>query len=222
MAQTADAQAVLTFLEYQALFREPIFEAWGQPNALMRAVFRAFRPWNINLTSISAKQSPANAGEVGIVFNLLNGKFVFSVGVGAANLLVTNPSWADSELITQVLRAGVEAVRESAKAEVDRHVLSLSMHLRPRQKQIREITSQFVKISKPRVADAKIKALGFSLYTDDGSWIVDSSVIYNDALFVKLSQAFAPSVSFEEMATSLRQEQSDLLAILQLRLDSNG
>lgn len=219
MPEKSHADVPLSFLEYKVLFKEPIFEAWDRHSAIVRATYDAFREWNIGLESISGKQQPANAGEIQFTFSLLNGRASFNVGLGFASIFVTNPSWEEAELITKLASRGIEAVRTSTKAENERQVITLAMHLKPMDASIRDLTSRFVRADALSVMGNKVRAYGFSVYLEDSSWLVDSSALYPDALFVRITRTFVPTMSFQEVATTLKKDEDSLLDLLQLRLD---
>jgi hypothetical protein len=219
MDQTETAKSLLAFVEWQAVYQSPNFELSVRGPAITSAVFNAFKPWNITLANISAKQSPTNAGEVGIVFSLLNSKVVFNVGLGAATLVVTNPDWSEEQLVTQIAAAGLQAVQSSAGVAIRHYVISLSMHIKPERRTVREISATFLNVKSPRISSPAIKARGFSVYAEDFSWIVDSSALQEGALFLKMVRSFDPSIAFSAMALALRADQGELLGTLNLTVD---
>ncbi|MGO9060086.1 MAG: hypothetical protein ACLQU2_22300 [Candidatus Binataceae bacterium] len=220
MDQAEKAKPLLAFVEWQAAYQSPNFELSVRGPAIMAAVFNAFKPWNITLANVSAKQSPTNAGEVGIVFSLLNSKVVFNVGIGSATLVVTNPDWSSEEqLVAQIAAAGLQAVQSSTGVAIRQYVISLSMHLKPERRTVREISATFLNVKSPRILSQAIKARGFSVYAEDFSWIVDSSALQEGALFLKMVRSFDPSVAFSDMALALRADQGELLGTLKLTVD---
>lgn len=219
MPEKSHAEVPFAFLEYRATFKDPIFEAWDKHGAIVRAAYNAFRGWNINLENISGKQQPANAGEIQVTFNLLNGRVLFNVGLGFASIFVTNPSWEEAELITKLARSGMEAVRDSAKAEIEKQLITLAMHLKPEGRSIRELTSQFVRTDVLGVMGNKVRAYGFSVYQENSLWVVDASALYPDALFARITRTFGPAIPFEEIAAGLRKDEDNLLELLELRVD---
>ena len=184
----------------------------------MSAVFEAFRPWSITLADISAKQNPSNAGEVAIVFSLQDSRLTFSVGIGAATLVATNPDWSQEQLLSQIAMAGLQAVQSSIGVTFRQYLISLLMHAKPERLTLRELSADFLGLKSPKISRPTIKARGFSVYADDFSWVVDSSAIYEGALFLKIVRTFDPTVPFPEMAEMLRADQSELLGTLQLKV----
>ncbi len=219
MQQTEKAQPLLAFLEFRVVYGGPNFELSTRGPAIMSAVFEAFRPWNITLANISAKQNPANAEEVGIVFGLQNSRLTFNVGIGAATLFVTNPDWSQEQCVSQIAMAGLQAVRTSTGVTFRQYLISLLMHVKPERRTLREVSADFLSLKSPKISSPTIKARGFSVYADDFSWVVDSSAMYEGALFLKIVRTFDPNVPFPEMAGTLRADQSELLGILQLTVD---
>src|SRR2546425_12318944 len=111
MSGKTHADIPLSFFEYRAVYREPIFDFHKLYGEVSQAVFRAFREWNVSLENVSHKQNPLNFSEVSTTFSLFGGRLAFNVGLGASGLLVTNPSWSEADLISKIANAGVEAVQ---------------------------------------------------------------------------------------------------------------
>jgi hypothetical protein len=220
MSVDSTADLLLSFLEYRASYREPIFQAWDRYGDLALAVFRAFQQWNISLDSIyAAKQSPANANEIQMSVDLFEKRMTFNVGLGAATLFVNNPSWSEANLIGEVVEAGVSAVTTSAGAEIDKQQVTLAMHLKPTGRSPRDILSKFVVVDGQSDRSDEIRGYGMALYRDDGYWIVDNSGLYLDSLFIKLQRSFGSLLPFDDLAGQFHEDENNLLQTLGLRLE---
>lgn len=218
MLQPEKAQSLLAFLEFQAVYGIPNFEI-SRGSAAMSAVFEAFRPWHITLTNVSVKQHPANVGEAAIIFSLENGRITLSVGIGASTLLVKNPDWSQEQLISQIATAGLQALQSGSGVSFRQYLLTLVMHVQPERRTLREVSADFLSLKSPKISGPTIKARGLSVYADDFSWVVDSSAMYEGALFLKILRSFEASTSFSEMAAALREDQGELLGSLHLTVD---
>ncbi len=75
--------------------------------------------------------------------------------------------------------------------------------------------------SNPTLGET-VRARGFSIYTDGCVWVVDLSVLDPNALYVRLTRAFAPSVTIEQIAEALAADQAKLLEMLKLEIAENG
>jgi hypothetical protein len=216
-----DADLKLSFFEYQSSYKEPIFGALTS-SAPMAALFSAFKEWNVSLSDISANQSPANAAEYQTTVELLNRRFVFSVGLGVAKLSVTNPNWSEVEQVARIINAGLTAIRSTTDAEISQQTVHLSMHLKPRGCSIYELTSRFISPETALVMSDQPLAYGFSVYSTDTTWIVDLSALSAEVLFVRLSRSFNPNVSLEEIFSSISRDQEKALEALRLRIVESG
>lgn len=219
MAERTLAEIPLSLVEYRATFQEPIFVAFERPTLIADALYRSFREWNITFENISWKALPINANDVQIVCDLFNKRMTFTVMLGVVSLLVTNPNWSEVGLVGAVVRAGMGAVQASTSGVTKEQGVTLAMHLRPQGKSIQDVTTRFRAISSGPGIDAGLRGYGFSVYGHDISWLVDLSAIYPEALFVRTSRVFGPSVSFEDIAVSLKKDEDEILEILQLRVD---
>lgn len=172
----------------------------------------------MGLNNIRGRQQPADASEVQLSVDLFDDRATFRVGLGALSLLVMNPSWDEAEPITRIASAGILAVSSSTGAQVDKQSVTLAMHVKPKVRSIREITSSFVRVEDSMLGGT-IRAYGLAVYCDDSSWVVDSSVIYPESLFIKLDRNFSSQTSFDDLATALKRDEGAVLQLLGLRLD---
>ena len=213
------ADIPFSFVEYQATFRDPIFEVWELRSALLAAVFRALHEWDARLEKVTWKQNPTNAAEVQVMFALPSVEAVFRDSLGGATLFVNNPDWSKSDVIGKIARVGTAAVLGVSKGEIGKQHLTLAMHLMPTEGSIHDITSRYVRFEDAGSMAGQVRAYGFSIYRENCAWVVDSSALYVDALFVRISRTFSPTTPFSEVASELSREESDLLNLLQLRLE---
>jgi hypothetical protein len=132
---------------------------------------------------------------------------------------VTNPDWSQEQAISQIATAGLRAVQNSSGVSFRRYLISLLMHVKPEHRTLSDVSADFLALKSPKISGPTIKARGFSVYADDFSWVVDSSAIYEGALFLKIVRSFEPDISFPQMAAALRADQGELLGTLQLTVD---
>ncbi len=94
------------------------------------------------------------------------------------------------------------------------------MHVKPENRALNEISADFLKVQSPIISTAKIKARGFSVYAEDFSWVVDSSAMYDGALFLRMVRSFQPCGYLLGNGGKLeRADQNELLGTLRLTVD---
>ena len=207
----------LPLFGHRTLFRDPVFSVEKLDDDAVSAVYKAFRPWNISLESVTFKDNPANLGEEATNFSLFGGRFLFSVNAGACGLLVRDPNWSEAELIMNVASAGITAVLDATGAVVEKQAASITMHLELSTGTIREITSRFVRLDADQFPGGALKSFGFSLYREDFTWVVDASAAFANALFLRIDRWFRPDASLEQIAQSLEQDETRVLELLGLQ-----
>ena len=208
-----------SFLEYRAVYREPVFEAWDRLGKVTHELYQAFREWGVSLEHIFGNRAPNNASEIEVTFEIFNRKATFKVGLGAAALFVRDHSWAENKQIAEVARVGVRALQVAAGVEIDKHVLAFAVHVSSPGVSLLDLTTRFISLDALPSSDESVRAYGFSVYRDGSYVIVDRSELYADALYVRVNREFAPELSFESLAENLRIEENGILDLLGLRID---
>lgn len=217
-SEFTSATVPLSFLEYRLNFSEPLLEEWRDNGAIVKALLRALRPWNVQLSGVSIKPSPANLAEVQIIVEVIPQRVVFNLFLGAATLFAANLSWEDAPSLQKLIDVIRPTLAESANVEIANQQITLAMHLTPQGKTVRQITMRFSPSDEER-DDESVKAFGFSIYRNDSSCVVDLSLSYQNSLFIRLVRNFDKSHPVDEIESALRTDQTNLLNRLQLRLD---
>jgi hypothetical protein len=65
----------------------------------------------------------------------------------------------------------------------------------------------------------RVRTYGFSVYGEDHSWVVDSSGLVDGALFIRIDTTAGPTVEFQDLAASVREQHIKVLEILGLRIE---
>lgn len=216
MAEKTAAEVRVSSLQYRAVFAKPIIAQWGKTADLAQALFEAFREWNVSLENIASNQFPGNFGQVELsVQQFLQGRFTFRVGLDAASLSVWNPNWTEVSTIKGVALAGVEAIRQILRVELASHDVILDMHLTPQKRSRLELTSRFLPTDLKQT-DKDFEGYGFLLHRKNILWHIDLSALFPDALYLRLFRSFAPTVSLDEIASTVQHEEVELLDYLGL------
>ena len=219
MAGTTHAATPLSFFEHRAIYREPMLQVPNLYSNVSQAVFKAFHEWNVQLEHVSYKQNPVNLGEISVTFALLAGRIDFTVGLGASHLLVRDPNWSEVDLVTRIAKAGIRAAVDSAGVTVTQQRSTIAMHLKPVSGQIKEFVTGLMRPTEGLLTGEDVLGYGFSLYKQDSSWVVDTSAVYPEALFVRIQRLSGAGASFEQIAATLREDETSLFGLLRLDVD---
>jgi hypothetical protein len=218
MSEPVLALVPLSILEYQRQFPQLAWEHWKESSKLVSSLLAAFAEWRVGLADISIVTNPSNLSEAQVTVQLLQNRYVLIVGLGSARFHVWNPSWAEAPTIMRVGSAAISALAQAGLGEATRQEISIAMHMTPQGVPAKSLTRQFKPELLSRKFKSEIDACGAVLYAAERSWQVDLSANYPDSLFAKVTRFFDSSASLEQVASELRSEEDELLALLNLRV----
>jgi hypothetical protein len=212
----ADIQAA--FLEYRANFKEPITAVWfgRQQGEIINVIHKALAPWKLGFENISWNQTAKNLGEAHISFAFPAIFSSFLVGVAGVTITVLNPDWSRAQTIMALFQTGLDALTTSVGQGLQGQQLTLGFHVKPGEKPFRETVSQFV--NAKALESEKAEFYGASVYYNDYSFVIDSSLAFPGGVFIKFIRSFAGEKRFDQMAATLYKDEESVLRLLGLKL----
>jgi len=206
------------FFEYHANFKEPITIFWsgGRQAEIINAMHRALAPWRVELENIAWQQSAKNLREIQLSFSVPSQFASVQVGIAGVTMTALNPDWSRAPELVTLFQAGLGALKASTGQEFQAQQTTLGFHLKPPvSKPFREVVTQFVNSD---VLGRDAAMFGVSVYYSDHTFVIDSSVVIQGGLFVKLVRNFPAEKQFEEMAKALYADEEAVLQRLGLKL----
>jgi hypothetical protein len=222
VAETTPVQIPYSFVEYKGFFSEPIFTAFVKKDwAVTRAIYLALQKWGLTLEQIVIRQQTLNVSEIQVTFSLPRVGVMVNLSLGNLTIVLNNPDWSRAAELVEVTTAAVEATKAGAETSMQQQHLSLGMHLIPKGKTPKELSSRFVTLDEKSAAYlGKIKSSGFSLYAEDSTVVVDASALYPEAIFVRVTRIHGGKATLAEMAQMLDRDETETLALLGVREDA--
>jgi hypothetical protein len=212
------AEIQSAFFEYRANFSEPIFAYWFErrDGEIVSALHKALARWHVGLENVTWNPAPKNAGEILLTFGIPSLFATIQVGLGGVTMTAFNPDWSRAPELMSLFQAGLEALKASAAQKLQSQLTTLGFHVNPTTKPFKNIVGQFVNVKALDAADAIM--YGFSVYSSDYSFVIDSSGVIAGGIFIKLIRSFPPEKQFGEMASALRSDEEAVLQRLGLKL----
>ncbi len=212
------AEIQAAFFEYRANFNEPIFAYWFERRhgEIVNALHKALAPWHVGLENVTWNQTPKNAGELQLTVGVPSLFSTIQVGLGGVTITVFNPDWSRAPELLSLLQTGLDAIKRSTAQNLQAQLTTLGFHVKPIGKPFKDIVGQFVNVKALGAADALM--YGVSVYSNDCSFVIDSSGVIAGGAFIKLIRSFAPEARFEEMSKALRTDEEAVLRRLGLKL----
>jgi hypothetical protein len=113
----------------------------------------------------------------------------------------------------------LNAIRQIGGAQVHSHQLVVGLHIQLKEKPRREVTAPLLSPLASELLDGKADFPGIILSREEASVIIDASVAYANALFVRIARKHPPEVPFEELAQALRNDERRIFDVLGLEGD---
>jgi hypothetical protein len=221
-------QAEIPFgvIEYTATFKRPIISAWTVPGVTVDAVLSALEPWGFKIDGVELKTNTEKLNDYAMVFRRTPPGVTFTVGTGKLVINAENLDWTEAERFVEGMTAGVNAViaassrmnqfLPNAKAEINWQQIGLGMHIQLKTKPRKEITAHLVNEAAFNILDGEVKFQGIILQRDKTSIIIDASLAYANALFVRMFREHPPEATFQEIAQTLHRDEEQLFEVLGL------
>ena len=214
--EKAQAEIPFSLLEYTAVFKKPIFEAWAAPGSLVSAVLSALDPFGFKLEGVESKTHSEKLNEYAFVFRRNPTGLTFTVALGKLTVLAENLDWTESEKFITTVTAGVKATLQSGRGEIQSHHLALGMHIQIKTKPRKEVTAPLLSHLAFRLLDGVAISQGIILQQEKSLFVIDTSLAYANALFVRINREHPSETSFQKMAEILLGDEKRLYDVLRL------
>lgn len=202
-----------SFFEYRADLSVAMFNAWTVPNPLVPSVLGALAKWNVGLGDVTWNHDTKSYKDLQLTFNVTQLDAAIKVGVDSVLFVALNPDWGDAPNLVTTFDAAIKAICSTGNTEIKSHEISLAMHVKPGKTPFVDIMTRFVN----REAIGPAQMYGFSVYRDSSSLVIDKSLRYEGAGFLRLQRRFEASSSFEDIAAMLYEDESKALDMLGLK-----
>jgi len=216
MSEKTQAEIPYSMLEYTAVFGKPILEAWAVPVRLVAAILRVLEPFGFKADGVELKTRAEKLTENAIVFRRTPPGVTFTVGVEKVVIAAENLDWSDAEQFMRGARAGLDAVVQEGKADLRVQHLVLAIHIQLKTKPRHEVTAPLLSPEALKLLDGDLKMPGVILQREKCSVVIDGSLAFANALFVRINREHSPSAAFDQMAEDLRNDEMQLFDLLGL------
>lgn len=219
MPDKTQAEIPYSLLEYTAVFKRPIIEAWAIPGKLIEAVLNALEPWGFNLEGVEAKTHMEKLNEYAIVFRRSKPPAPSqSLALGLGRLVVTaeNLDWAEAQQFIAGQSAALNAIRQASRAEIQSQHLALGMHIQFATKPRKDVTAPLLNPVAFKLLDGEVKFPGIILLREKSTIVIDASIALANGLFVRITREHAPEATLEQLAEVLRKDEQRLFDVLGL------
>lgn len=215
--ESTQAEIVYSALEYTAIFKDPILESAAKPAGLVTPILKALAPWDFKLDGVQIKTHSEKLSDHAITFRHgldVAPDRVLVLGLDKATFTAMNLSWEEAEPFVALVQAGMATIREAARAEVNSQSVNLAMHVQLKEKPRKDVTAPLLSTRGLGLLSEEAKSPGVILIGDKASLVVDASVGYENALFIRIQRQHPAQATLQELAAALRKDEEHLFSAL--------
>ena len=199
-----------SLFEHRQVFANPWLDRWVIPNPFISVLFETLRPDGVGLADFSFNKEPANFAETYLNVSIRKLNAAIRIGLDAITYIAVNPDWEMAPRLLELFEQVSERIRGVVGSPVDFQEATLAFHVTPGPVDFRTSTASLV---NPEVA-GKALFSGISLHRSDGVLIIDKSLRYDGAAFVRLQCRFPAETPFSEVASRLYEHEISALRLL--------
>lgn len=204
------AEIVESYFEYRASVLPPMFAAWTLPNALVEALYPVLKQWQVGLGDISWNKETTSFQDLQLTINVTKLRALLKIGLESVSCVALNPDWSEAVVLVGMFQTALGTIFKAAKTEISSHEDVLSMHITPGPKSFKSTLSTFV---NEKVLGAA-QMFGVSVYHEDSSIVLDKSVKYDEALFVRIYRKLPLGLDFMGAAKYLYDDEVRVLKLI--------
>jgi hypothetical protein len=185
-----------SFLEQRQVFPSAWVDRWTIPNPFIGRLFSLLRSSGVELTDFSFNKDASNVGDTYLNIAMRKLNSAIRVGLESVTYIVANPDWRIAPQLVEPFDSVSANIQEFTSETPNSQQMTLAFHVAPGTVDLREKTSQLVK----RELLGEAVFYGISLHHEHSSVVIDKSLRYEGAAFIRLQRSFHGALTFAEIA----------------------
>ena len=199
-----------SYLEHKLVFDEPWIEKWVVPNPFVAALAGVVREWGVGLTDFTFNRDAASLGDTHLSISIRQLDAEVRIGLDSVTFVAANPYWQKADELSLRFDQISSHITRVAGCSPSSQETTLAFHVTPGSLDFASATGALV--NKDAVGASEF--YGISLHRKDRSVVIDKSLRYDHAAFIRLRRTFAGSVTFAEVAAALFEDEIGALRLL--------
>jgi hypothetical protein len=199
-----------SLFEHRQVFANPWLDQWVIPNPFISVLLETLRPEGVGLADFSFNKEPANFAETYLNVSIRKLNAGIRIGLDAITYIAVNPDWEMAPQLLEVFERVAARIRGVVRGHVESQEATLAFHVTPGTSDFRKNTASLL---NPDIVGNALFS-GISLHRSDGVLVIDKSLRYDGAAFVRLQCRFPAETPFSEVASHLYQDEIAALRML--------
>lgn len=203
----------ISVLDYTADYIRTVIGVWLDRAALVQAMFDALLKWNLNVNNVDPIMT-GKPSEQGIRINLPDVRSSFYFGPASCSFKRDGVDWASANETIEILKSCLDTLTGNSPVRFQNQKVAISFHIQPKTKSFMDILNPLLSPGLKALRSETVTTGASIVKWGNGRITLDGSAAIANALYVRIEHEFEPSIPFEEMATTLRNEENALFELL--------
>jgi hypothetical protein len=199
-----------SFLEHRQFFSNPWVERWVVPNPFISALVLPLRAVGVELSDLSFNKDAANIGDLYLNISIRRLNAAVRIGLDTVTFIAANPDWGIAPQLVAVFDQISGQIHNVVEVSPKSQEATLAFHVSPGTEDFGKITASLVNGN----VVGECLFCGISLYRSDGALVIDKSLRYEGAAFVRLQRRFAGDALLADVAAQLYEDEAAALRLL--------
>jgi len=208
----------IAFFEFTSDFERPVFNLWIDRADVIQAIFDALMPWNPRVDDMEAITT-GKTSEQGFSIKLPLKGVSFFFGPASCKFTRDNINWPAAEETVAILDAAILALTRSAGVVLGAKNVALAMHLQPKSVSFTTLLLPFIAPQLVSLDSKQMTTAATVVKWADCKVTIDGSASIANALFLRVERQFPSAATYEEIATRVKEDQSNLFRVLGVEED---
>lgn len=208
--QAAKPNIPESFLEHRQTFSSTWIDRWTVSNPFIGVLYSLLRYRGVELSDFGFNKDAANVGETYLNLSLRKLNAAIRVGLETVTYIVANPDWSMAPQLVELFDTVSATLSKFVEQVPASQQFTLAFHVTGGAIDLRQMTSKLV--NKELLGDAEF--FGISLHQKEGSIVVDKSLRYEKAAFIRIQRTFPGTASFAEIAPLIYEEEVKTLSLI--------
>lgn len=199
-----------SFLEHRQAYPSVWVDRWTITNPFIGLLFPLLRKSGVELTDFSFNKDATNVGDTYLHIAIRKLNSAIRIGLDSVTYLAGNPDWSMAPQLVELFDSISASIQKFVAETPTSQQMILAFHITSGAINLHEKTSQLVN----REALGEATFYGLSLYHERGSTVIDKSLRYEGAAFIRLTRTFEGNLTFAEIAPQIFEDEVKTLNLL--------
>ena len=203
----------ISFFEMEMEYAEPDLKMWLDRVNVVQSVWASLKPWNVAVDDVEIIQT-GKPSEQGIKFKIPQKLSSFFFGPAYCKFTRDSIDWSVAEETIGIIGTVTAALLSQTQAVIAARKTSIVLHAQPKKLPFIQITGPLIPPQLAAMEAEPPKTMAIVVKWEKRRMTIDGSGSLANGIFLRFEREFDGSVGYEEIASQLKVDEEQILAML--------